>query len=192
MKTRTITHALALSAALAAPAGAQVLGNRPWTTVGATGTFSRPDDLANVTFDNAGWIQPGPNETYVIVRYNITAVDGLFETAGPLLTRPYLRVRFRDPGEGARVGLTLREYDPADPDAFPITNRILFDSNTYAGNADFQTRAVSCTVEPFNFDFANKAYFLEARLTRTTDGPFPALAYVQIGRTSAGCIDITP
>ena len=191
MKIRTITHALALSAALAAPAGAQVLGNRPWTTVGATGTFS-PGDLAGVTVSNSGWIQPGLDETYVTVRYNVTAVDGLFESAGPLLTRPYLRARFRDPGANASVILTLREYDPAAPDGFAITNRIMFNSNAYAEDDVFQTRAVSCSIEPFVFDFANKAYFLDARLIRTADGPFPALAYVQIGRTSAGCIETNP
>src|SRR5215212_4633422 len=89
-------------------------GDRFWTTVGSAGTLDEKSD-GKVFFDRAV-VQKG--NTLVIaaasrqlraegevdvtdsavIRYNVTAVDGLFGGADVVMA-----VRFRDEGKGARV-----------------------------------------------------------------------------------------
>jgi hypothetical protein len=188
MRTQTLRQGLVLLvlAAAASPAAAQVLGSKPWNTAGSAGIL----DGVNVNkadFHPYGWVEILGDESTVTLRYPVTAVDGLLETAGPLLTRTQMRVTFRDQDETTLVTATLKEYNPTLPTA-PPTHLMGFSSNNYPGSASLQTRTVGCGFEPFAFDFVNRVYFIEATLRRFPGGPRPALAAIQLQRVADNCI----
>ena len=182
---RTLALSLALAAALAGSAQAQVIGDQPWTTVGAAGTVSSVD-TTDVAYFTGGWVGLAAGATSATIRYNVTAVDGLLATDGPMPTRTLLRVKFLDPGETAHVNVTLKDFDLEDSFGFGTTLMTL-DSDDYVSSNSFQTRDIWCE-GAFSFDFAHKGYFLEVRLSRPAGGSNPGLALIQLGRTTQGCI----
>ena len=183
---RTLALSLALAAALAGSAQAQVIGDQPWTTVGAAGTVSSVD-TTDVAYFTGGWVGLAAGATSATIRYNVTAVDGLLATDGPMPTRTLLRVKFLDPGETAHVNVTLKDFDLEDSFGFGTTLMTL-DSDDYAPSGTFQTRDIWCDAVDFDFDFVHKGYFLEVRLSRPAGGSNPGLALIQLGRTTQGCI----
>ena len=147
-------------------------GHKIWTSVASTGTVDESDqnEIAFAgpfaTFSNAA-----PTLSRAIIRYNVTAVDGLFAQPGPL-TWPALIVNYRDDGADARVVVYLREYEfGANPMNPALNTRIVFDSDLYPQSNDYQTRSIGTCGEFNKFEFVPnnqnvRAYFLEVHMIR--------------------------
>ncbi|MBS1791469.1 MAG: hypothetical protein JST85_27400 [Acidobacteria bacterium] len=123
-------------------------------------------------------------EDKVIVRYNVTAVEGLFTDSANGIR---MLVKYLDAGEHAQVTVKLQEFNFSTG---AITTRLSFDSNQYADSTGYQLRYASDTTKP-DFDFVKNAYYIEATLKMThspiygLDGPLtaPKLAAVRLEKT---------
>ncbi|HEX3577327.1 MAG TPA: hypothetical protein VHY33_02090 [Thermoanaerobaculia bacterium] len=155
--------------------------SRFWTSVGSAGTVDEAD-VAKIFFDHAvaqsgrpltsttaaaapGTVAVPP--VSAVIRYNVTAVDGLFT---PNTLR--LRIRYLATGPSARVVAKFREVDIATGIE---TDRITFDSRLFAAtNAYHVDEAPNCKgvggpgFAGSGFDFINKAYYIEVTLTRSS------------------------
>jgi hypothetical protein len=173
---------------------------KAWTTVGSAGTVDEAD-TGKVVFSgsvvafpeilppttsvqaeanaNAQIVLPTVTTTATI-RYNVTAVDGLFMPGSHL----GMTVRFRDDGDWARVQIRLYEQDIYTG----ATGLLLsFDSNAFAASPNFQTTGVGNPLPFWSFNFDQKAYFIEATLTKTSSaisiiGGKPGLAIIKLNR----------
>ncbi len=193
----TMAVSAALSTAPAALAD-DFVDRKDWTTVGSAGTVDEAD-AGKLVFQGATVAFPEilpplpttqavlnaqialPTETTsATIRYNVTAVDGLFAPGSHL----GMTVRFRDDGSRAQVLVRLYEQDIYTG----VTNLLLtFDSNAFAASPNYQTGGVGSLspVGPLNFD--QKAYFIEATLTKTSSaisifGGRPGLAIIKLDR----------
>jgi hypothetical protein len=168
---------------------AQVLGDKPWTTVGAAGTVS-PGDTNDVAYFTGGWVGLTSSASLARIRYNVVAVDGLLES-GIVLTRARLTAKFLDNGPNAHVRITLKELDLHNSLGAGAHLMTLYSDN-YPADAQFQTQTVSCDFL-FSFDFVNKAYFLEVELERPSGSNGQVgLAVMQLGMTTAPCLTSEP
>lgn len=193
--------AIALSAVLSTSPDVladDFVDRKAWTTVGSAGTVDEAD-AGKVVFQGSAVGFPEilpplptaqtemnaqiflPTETTnATIRYNVTAVDGLFIPGSHI----GMTVRFRDDGAWARVLLRLYEQDIYTG----ATNLLLtFDSNAFEVSPYYQTKGVGGLYPygPFNFD--QKAYFIEATLTKTSSsisifGGKPGLAIIKLNR----------
>ncbi|HKQ79738.1 MAG TPA: hypothetical protein VJ810_38950 [Blastocatellia bacterium] len=196
--------ALALSAALSnSPAALadDFVYNKAWTTVGSAGTVDDADagklvfQGSSIAFPDILQPQPFPTAqtahaasnaliplptqtTTATIRYNVTAVDGLFTPGAEL----GMTVRYRDDGGWAQVLARLYEQDIYTG----ATNLLLtFDSNAFITSPNYQTQSVGVAVPYPYFDFNQKAYFIEATLTKTSssisiNGGRPGLAIIKL------------
>ena len=155
--------------------------DKNWTTVGSAGTLDETS-VGKVFFDH-GIVQMGrvgvitnPNPSLVsttdsaVIRYNVTAVDSFFvprvcrtnTSLSSLDVR--MRLRYLASGSGARVVAKLIEVDLATG-----TEKLLmtFDSSGpgLSLSDNYQVQSISVCGRPWNFDFQNKAYYIEATLT---------------------------
>lgn len=144
---------------------------RLWTTVGSAGTVDE-SSVGKVFFDHAivqrGHVTAGPGGTptgasvsadSALIRYNVTAVDGLFPVSGV----PRLTVRYLATGGASQAIAKLIEVDRATG---VETERLSFNS-TGAPTDTYKLRAGAPACDPnfFRFDFRRKAYYIEATLT---------------------------
>lgn len=160
--------------------------DKNWTTVGSAGTLDEKS-VGKVFFDQSkvqmGQVigtttttttgNPGLISTQTdsaVIRYNVTAVDSLFASRLCRTNKSFpsldvqLRLRYLASGPGARVVAKLIEVDLATGTEIP---RLTFDS---AGpglslSDNYQVQSISVCGRPWNFDFQNKAYYIEATLT---------------------------
>jgi len=172
--------------------------SKAWTTIGSAGTVDDAD-AGKLVFQgsaaafpeilpplpskqaetNAEFVLPTQTTTATI-RYNVTAVDGLFAPGNSL----GMTVRFRDDGGWAQVLLRLYEQDIYTG----ATNLLLtFDSNAFTPSPNYQTQSVGVPVPYWSFDFNQKAYFIEATLSKTSNiisinGGRPGLAIIKLNR----------
>lgn len=170
---------------------------RFWTTVGSTGTLDEKSE-GKAFFDRAK-VQKG--ETLVVdaalrqpraegaggvedtdsavIRYNVTAVDGLF--GGGMVG---MKVRYLAEGVTARVVAQLIEVDMSTGAEVTI---LTFDSDAFPAQNGYQVNEVfDCTKEQA-FDFTEKAYAIEATLTTSTFVT-PSAAGIEIIQVQAtGC-----
>src|SRR5262249_11149732 len=146
--------------------------NKAWTTVGSAGTVDEAD-ASKLVFQGSAVSFPEPpttttqavreepnaliilptQTTSATIRYNVTAVDGLFEPGNSL----GMTVRYRDDGGWAQVLIRLYEQD-----IYTGATKLMltFDSNAFATSPNYQTQSVG-TVLPYpQFDFSQKAYFI--------------------------------
>jgi hypothetical protein len=80
-----------------------------WTTAGSASATEDEANPARPTYTNqTAAINGGPTGAYVL-RYNVTAVDGLFNNGA----NGFIRVRVRDNGAGANVLVILRRSNLA-------------------------------------------------------------------------------
>lgn len=157
--------------------------DRNWTTVGSAGTLDEKS-VGKVFFDqskvqmgsvvggtttgNSGLISTQTDSA--VIRYNVTAVDSFFvprvcrtnKSLSSLDVR--LRLRYLASNPGARVVAKLIEADLATGTEKTL---LTFDS---AGpglslSDNYQVQSISVCGRPWNFDFQNKAYYIEATLT---------------------------
>lgn len=180
MRNSNVQWILVAACLLLCPLGASAAtpeGDRVWTTVGSAGTVDEKSE-GKVFFDRAV-VQKG--DTLVVaqarqprteggvdvtdsavIRYNVTAVDGLFG-----LNDLGMTVRFRDEGKGARVVAQLIEVDLAT--GAEVT-RLTFDSDASGapvpGYHVYDVYDCDGRTEPF--DFVRKAYYVEATLTTSS------------------------
>ena len=180
-----------IASALATSAQAQ--DTKSWSTAGSTGTADKVD-LNKIVYSNGTVAFPEISGTQssarraaglplqtvqAVIRYNVTAADGLFFDSGRLC----MVVRFRDDGNRARVFLRLLRLSVSDGTSATL---LTFDSNSFSPQQDFQTNSVATNRVPF--DFSQNAYYVEATLTKqqpiaTTIGAGrPALAVVVLTR----------
>jgi hypothetical protein len=113
-----------------------------------------------------------------VIRYNVTAVDGLFGDL-PLLV---MAVRFRDEGKGSRVLAQLIEVDLATGAEVTL---LTFDSDSALASTGYHVDAVSDCRRSEPFDFVRKAYYIEATLTTSSlvVGSTAGIEIIQLGRT---------
>jgi len=178
--------------ALTLTTSAQAQDVKSWSTAGSTGTTDKID-LNKIVYSNGTVAFPEISVTQsskrraaglqlltvqAVIRYNVTAADGLFFDAGRLC----MVVRFRDDGNRARVFLRLLRLSVSDGTSATL---LTFDSNSFSPQQDFQTNSVGTNRVPF--DFSQNAYYVEATLIKqqpiaTVGGGRPALAVVVLTR----------
>jgi hypothetical protein len=193
MKSNILNFPTILILIASAITSAQAQDVKSWSTAGSTGIADKVD-LNKIVFSNGTVAFPEIQGTQVsagrgarlqlqtvqaVIRYNVTATDGLFFDAGRLC----MIVRFRDDGNRARVLLRLLRLNVNDGATATL---LTFDSNSFAPQQDFQTNSVGTNRVPF--DFSNNAYYVEATLTKQQPiitplgGGRPALAVVVLTR----------
>ena len=155
---RSLGLALVVSAALSAPDMAMAASgqDRAWTNVGSVGVV-KDTDLTLVKLDGSR-ARLAAGTVSGTIRYNVTATEGLF--LGPDKT---LTVRFYKPDNFSVVTARLWSVDGTTG---AHTTLMFFDSTPYAPVAGFQTQSVTVNL-PSDFDFNDKAYFIEVVLYRT-------------------------
>jgi hypothetical protein len=193
MKSNILSFSIVLMVLIASAitTSAQNQDVKSWSTAGSTGTADKVD-LNKIVYSNGIVSFPGLAGTQLsgtraltletvqaVIRYNVTAADGLFFDPGRLC----MGVRFRDDGNRARVFLRLVEFKL---ETGGTTTLMTFDSNAFPGQADFQVNSASRNRVPF--DFSHNAYYVEATLTKqqpigsTLGAGKPALAVVVLTR----------
>ncbi len=109
------------------------------------------------------WIPVSPPLTRykqtAVIRYNIVAVDGLFQSGDNIR----MKVRFLDTGNDSQLVLKLIEFNPQSGVA---TTRMTFDSNLYTASSSYQEEE-SLTSSWTEFDFSQYVYYIEATMTRS-------------------------
>jgi hypothetical protein len=142
-----------------------------WTT---TANASATEDEANPakpTYTNqTAAVNGGPTGLYIL-RYNLSAVDGLFNTANG-----FMRLRVRDNGAGANVLVALKRSNVA---AGGIETIATFDSDSLTASSGFQTPAN--VLFTHTFDFTNYVYWLDVTLNRIDATGQPGFAGAIIG-----------
>lgn len=191
LKTLSFSIVLLVLVASAITTSAQTQDAKSWSTAGSTGTADKVD-LNKIIYSN-GIVSfpdvPGNQlkrtaqlplqTTQAVIRYNVTAADGLFFASG----RHCMVVRFRDDGNRARVFLRLVQFNLESGNT---TTLLTFDSNSFPAQPGFQGNSVATNRIPF--DFSHNAYYVEATLTKQhlLNSPFgggkPALAVVLLTR----------
>jgi hypothetical protein len=127
-----------------------------WTTTANASATEDESNPAKPTYTNqTAAVNGGPTGLYIL-RYNLSAVDGLFNSANG-----FMRIRVRDNGAGANVLLVLRRSSIA---AGGIETVATFDSDSIAAGSGFQTPAD--VLFSHTFDFTNYAYWLDVTLNR--------------------------
>ncbi|MDX2030158.1 MAG: hypothetical protein SF339_05790 [Blastocatellia bacterium] len=174
--------ALAFSTLLTPSAQAQ--NSKAWTSVASAGTVN-DQDQPYVELSGGGLASlnnAAPDSHTAFIRFNVTAVDGLF-VAG----YPQLRVRFQDNGANAQVVVSLMEYDFKTATLKKILE---LDSNDFASAPGLQTQKTdACAAFALtSFNFTDKAYYIDAKLIRTGAGGVPRLAVVQVYNNPASCV----
>jgi hypothetical protein len=95
-----------------------------------------------------------------VIRYNVTAVDGLFGANDLTMT-----IRFRDEGKSARVIAQLIEVNIMTGAEVTL---LTFDSDTVPGQSGYQTHGVTECGRREELDFVEHAYYIEATLTNSS------------------------
>ncbi|HEY0430829.1 MAG TPA: hypothetical protein VGC61_03395 [Pyrinomonadaceae bacterium] len=155
--------------------------DKNWTTVGSAGTLDE-SSVGKVFFDRSivqmGRVIVGPppakkralilpQTQSAVIRYNVTPVDNFFVSrrcSPDNSLDVQLRLRYLASGPGARVVAKLIEVELATGSEKPL---LTFDSSSPSlpRSDNYQVQAVSVCGRPWNFDFENKAYYIEATLT---------------------------
>lgn len=164
---------LTLMSALALPVQAQ--NPKSWTAAASAGVVDE-GDLDDVSLGSGGLAQlntgDAPN-AQAIIRYNVTATEGLFVTG-----YPRMRARFVDSGVNSQVIVSLRRVHLTTGASSTL---LQIDSNDYAASNAFQTQATGqCDGANFSFDFTNYAYYVEVTLTRTSNNGLAKLQSLQL------------
>jgi hypothetical protein len=142
-----------------------------WTTAGSAGaTEDESNPAGGITYTNfAASVNAGaPLGTYIL-RYNIVAVDGLFNPGDGLLL-----VRYRDNGPNSRVLVEIRRSNQVTGGNEVVGT---FDSDLLPQVMAFQTSAFNYI---HTFDFDNWVYWLEVTMTRTADDGIPSFALAKV------------
>jgi len=192
MKSNILCFSIVLMVLVASAMTTSAQDTKSWSTAGSTGTADKVD-LNKIVYSN-GIVSfpesPGTQLSSVrrvslqlqtvqaVVRYNVTAADGLFFTSG----RHCMGVRFRDDGNRARVLLRLLKFNLEDGTTATL---LTFDSNSFGPQANFQANSVSTNRVPF--DFSHNAYYVEATLTKQQ----PLITPIGAGKPALAVVVLT-
>ncbi|MBL8169591.1 MAG: hypothetical protein JNJ50_15655 [Acidobacteria bacterium] len=189
-KLTTLSQTFFFALAMLALTGAAFAqdNTKIWTAAASTGT---PDEASQnlVMFSDSNATIAGSGQTTVVLRYNVTAVDGLF--SGPLTPTnwPTMIVRYRDAHANAmQVIVELKEHIIAGPDAGQTNTLITFNSEEFPQLPGYQTQSLGNCGNFAGFQFlrpnAARVYYVEARLIRNASSNFgsPGLAGIAITR----------
>lgn len=191
-----LSAACLLLCSLSASAGVSE-ADRWWTTVGSTGTLDEKSE-GKVTFDGP-LVQKGdtivfksarrlpqdegsggaPQTDSAVIRYNVTAVDGLFGVDGI-----DMNVRYLAAGVGARVTARLMEVNIQNGDEALL---LTFDSDNFGLASEYQTQHVCNAGRGMQFDFAKKVYYIDATLTTSAIEPSSAAGIAAITLNATLC-----
>jgi hypothetical protein len=142
-----------------------------WTTTANASATEDESNPAKPTYTNqTAAVNGGPTGLYIL-RYNLSAVDGLFNTANG-----FMRLRVRDNGTGANVLVVLKRSNVA---AGGIETIATFDSDSLTASSGFQTPAN--VLFTHTFDFTNYVYWLDVTLNRIDATGQPGFAGAIIG-----------
>jgi hypothetical protein len=154
--------------------------DKNWTTVGSTGTLDEKS-IGKVFFDQSivhigrvsGPVNQNPSlvstTDSAVIRYSVTAVDSFF---APRLCRRNislssldvrLSLRYLAAGGGRVVAKLIEVVLSTGRERALLT----FDSRGpgLSPSDDYQVQSISVCGRPWNFDFQNNAYYIEATLT---------------------------
>lgn len=193
MKSNILSFSIVLMLlASALTTSTQAQDVKSWSSAGSTGTADKTD-LNKIVYSNGIVAFPEIQGTQssarrvstlqlqtvqAVIRYNVTAADGLFFDSGRLC----MVVRFRDDGNRARVFLRLLRLNVNDGTAATL---LTFDSNSFSPQPDFQANSVATNRVPF--DFSNNAYYVEATLTKQQ----PIVTSIGAGRPALAIVVLT-
>jgi hypothetical protein len=142
-----------------------------WTTTANASATEDEGNPAKPTYTNqTAAVNGGPTGLYIL-RYNLSAVDGLFNTASG-----FMRLRVRDNGTGANVLVALKRSNVA---AGGIETIATFDSDSLTASSGFQTPGN--VLFTHTFDFTNYVYWLDVTLNRIDETGQPGFAGAIIG-----------
>lgn len=171
---------VALLLVLTTTALAEAQVRAPWTCSGSTGTVD--ETSYNLTRYHNGAVtisDSAPIQAKAIIRYNITATDGL--SWG---NRTVFKARIRDNGGQSRVVLYLKAYNlqtgetktlvEVDSDGFPQ------DEGYRVVEKPFGGPTLPGLLVPCVNDFTDFAYYIEAHLIRTGPDGEPGLGLMQL------------
>jgi hypothetical protein len=138
-----------------------------WTTIGAAGVIDE-NDKDEVKLDLSAQYRPEAPAGSAILRYNISATDGLVGSM-PKDGTMRLQVSLKDEGASERVRVFLRKNALGGSGGRTL---MLLDSNTrpWGGKLRFGVRTFSKEKSGINFDFENNAYFLVVILNKYDSG----------------------
>jgi len=142
-----------------------------WTNVGSVGTVDEADTAKVGFVSSQAYLKAGFNSA--VIRYNVTATDGLF--VGPNMK---LTARFLKPNQDTRVVVRVFRHELATGAVVLLAT---LDSNAFAPAAAFQAQRVPfLPVAAPDFNFARASYFIEVTLIRTAAAGDPRLSMLQI------------
>jgi hypothetical protein len=176
-RRRPLLTATFLVLCLAAPISAQGPETACWTAVGSGGT---PDDADLEQFTtnlNAVGIRSAISSAQVLVRYNITAVDGLLQGSAKQLS-----MRYTDNGDNARVVARVRSINVNTGSGVTLAE---LDSDDFPSSASAQTQTLSFNCDDPALDFSTNAYYVEVTLIKTATSGAPALRALRICSSEA-------
>jgi hypothetical protein len=146
-------------------------GTDYWTTTGNASATEDETNPARPTYTNQTAAINGGPLGYYVLRYNVTSVDGLFNT-----TSGFMRLRLRDNGTGAQVLVALRRSSIMGGGVETVAT---FDSDSIVANSGFQTP--DAVIYTHLFDFTNYAYWLEVTLIRLDESGAPGFGGAIVG-----------
>jgi hypothetical protein len=157
---------------------AETDSNAAWTSGGSVGIVESGD--VNLRLGMAS-LTPGMADGTTILRYNISATDGLVAQLRHSQALQ-LDVLHRDGGSHARVQVFVKR---ASMIASRVSTLCAFDSDDYAvedaGSFRLHTEsAPELESQPLEFDFQNNVYYLEVWLTKDGSGIGPAFGGAMI------------
>ena len=159
--------------------------NKAWTSVGSAGILTRPD-LDKVRFDGPSLTFAAGQTGQVTVRYNVVAVDGLFAGIGDRMGFR-LDLNYLDAVQwGSNVSARLLDVDINGAGSHQL---LTFNSENYPQVSRFQRQSVSTCMD-YNFDFGERAIYLEVTIGRsagTPGAPNPILRGLQVAPVA--CVD---
>ncbi len=163
----------------ASPYGTIVLPvTRAWTTAASAGTLDE-DSLSNTQVNNfILTLKPGTTGM-IRARYSITAVDGMNPFCPA--TQSIIRIRYRDSDgttTGARVLVEIRRTNVLTGGNTLV---LAFDSNILPGAGTSFTTVTG--TGPFDFDFLQNVYWIEATISRTNSAQFADLGSIQLSES---------
>jgi hypothetical protein len=157
---------------------AQDTPQRSWTHIGAAGV---PDESSDpLRFGSNGAVAVGLSvaaPARVVLRYNITAVNGLFASESGEGLPLCLHVRYRDTGPDARVVVRIREVSFgifADPGEH-VRTLITFNSDSQSGLGSREYEGATVCSPNLAFHFFQHAYFAEVELLKLGPSGDPGL-----------------
>ncbi|MBP6824582.1 MAG: hypothetical protein KA368_23760 [Acidobacteria bacterium] len=121
--------------------------------------------LADVPAYQGPVAAPPPDYDYedtVTIRYNVTAVDGLFTQNSNAIR---MTVRYLDPGDYASLTVKLIEKNLTTG---AKTTRLSFASNQYPSSPSYQVQYASDGNQT-DFDFSQNVYYIEATMKMTRE-----------------------